>query len=440
MAPSSDTATIARPDSQLRRDAARCLVGAAIGSNYFHPDGPYPIFERASGSRLYDSDGREYVDYCIGSGAMFLGHAHPAVTNAIADQAARGTHFVSTVNVGAVNLAKAVMELVPSAQKVRFTTSGSEATFHALRLCRAYTGRKKVLKFEGAFHGNHDYAQQSMAPAGPSVLPRAKPDSAGIPEEISEWMIIAPYNDIGRASQIIADNASDLAAIVAEPIQRNIHPKPGFLEGLREAATRYGIPLVFDEVISGFRYGTGGAQQYYGVTPDLTTLGKILGGGTPVSAIVGRADIMESCSPDYVGSERFVYVNGTLYGNPLGCAAGLATLNELRSPGFYEPIFELGRAFLKECQQLFLHHQLHDTAVFGDGVYVDFAFGAPEPTNYQEYLSADLGRRMRLHTELMAEGIFVDPGKRMFLSAAHTPADIEITLRALDRVLGRMHH
>jgi glutamate-1-semialdehyde 2,1-aminomutase len=326
---------------ELIERAARVLPGGVLGS---HRSGPGLEFvvKDARGAHLWDADGRRYIDYLLGSGPMLLGHAHPAVVEAVQRQAAHGSTFM-LLNEPIIELAEAIVQAVPCAEQVRFMSSGSEATFFALRVARAFRRRDKIMKFEGGFHGTHDYALMSVSPRSPKAFPAAVADSAGIPHALSEEVLIAPYNDLATTEALIAAHHDELAAVIVEPYQRVIVPQPGFLQGLRAVTARYGVPLVFDEIVTGFRMAYGGAQEYYGVVPDVAAFGKVLAGGFPLAAVAGRAPIMHHFDAALEGSPDYVWQAGTLNGNPVAAVAGLATLAELRKPGVYERIFATGQ-------------------------------------------------------------------------------------------------
>ncbi|SVD30320.1 uncharacterized protein METZ01_LOCUS383174, partial [marine metagenome] len=282
------------------------------------------LASRGQGAHIFDVSGNEYIDWLMGSGPMVLGHAHPAVTEAVIKAVEGGSTFFAT-NDKAVELAEEIVNAIPCAERVRFTTSGTDACFNAMRACRAFTGKEKILKFEGGFHGTSDYALMSLTPPPSVEYPQAQASSGGIPKAIEDLMLIAPYNDLTTTETIINAHQDDIAAVIVEPVQRVIAPKPGFLQGLRDLTNRHNIPLIFDEVVTSFRLAYGGAQEFYGVTPDICTVGKIMGGGYPLAAVTGRADILSVY--DRSASDNDTYVNqiGTLNGNPVACAAGLAT-------------------------------------------------------------------------------------------------------------------
>lgn len=410
--------------------AKRVLPGGALGGNALPDDAKF-VFSHGTGGRFWDTSGNEYIDYCLGSGSLFLGHAHPAIVRAVTEQAVKGMHFFAYLNEASLRLAEIFCKLVPCAERVRFTTSGSDSTFHAMRLARAFTGKKKILKFEGAYHGVHDYAQLSTAPKKHLDFPQGQPDTEGIPREVQDLMLVAPFNDLEATRRIIALHAHELAAVIVEPIQRIIMPKPGFLEGLRELTRAHDVLLILDEVVTGFRYGLGGAQVLFDIQPDLATYGKIIGSGLPVGAVAGRADIMDQANPSNKGKPGYVYQNGTLQGHCLGAAAGIAAIETLSQTGVYERVNALSAELRRGVQQVFDQHGMQ-VLVFGYGPMWHMMFTDREPTCYADVLAADSASLMRLERELIRQGLFVLPGNRRFVSIAHTERDIEETLPAID--------
>src|SRR5215468_2005874 len=328
----------------------RVLPGGVLGG-YYAPQELAFIVREARGARLVDFSGREYVDYILGSGPLVLGHAHPAVVAAVEGQLRKGTTYFQ-LSEPTLALAEEICRAVPCAEQVRFTSTGSEATFFALRVARTYRGRDKILKFEGGYHGAHDYAMMSSSPRSPKAFPAPVPDSSGIPHSLEAEVLIAPYNDLGTVEGIIAAHADELAAVIVEPFQRLVPPQPGFLQGLREITRRHGVLLVFDEVVTGFRLAYGGAQEYYGVVPDIACIGKIVGGGFPLAAVCASEELMRPFDPQQDGKGDFISQSGTLNGNPIAAAAGLATLAELRKPGAYETIHGTGRRLMAGLTEL----------------------------------------------------------------------------------------
>jgi glutamate-1-semialdehyde 2,1-aminomutase len=411
--------------------ASHALPGGVLGGNALPQDVRF-VVSHGSGPRFWDTSGNEYIDYVLGSGAMFLGHAHPAVQRAVAEQAGRGTHFFAYLNQTAVELARRVLPHLRCAERIRFTTSGSESTFHAIRMARGFTGRDKVLKFEGAYHGTHDYAQLSTAPKQSSNFPVPQPDTGGIPRVVQDLMLVSPYNDLDALSALLDAHGHEIAAVIVEPIQRIISPLPGFLHGVRELTAKHGVVMILDEVVTGFRYGIGGAQAYFDVVPDMATYGKIIGGGLPVGAVAGRAEIMDQADPAKKGQPGFVYQNGTLQGNPLGCAAALAVLDVLEQPGVYDRVFAMADRLRAGLQEVADRNAMGLT-VFGEGPMWHFLFADRPPVNYADIIRTDLKRQAALEVEMLRQGIFVLPNNRRFISIAHTDDDLAQTFAAFDR-------
>jgi len=414
-------------EQRLLEKATRYLPGGTLGNTRFAEEVAF-VVKAGNGSKLYDMSGQEYIDYLLGSGPMVLGHAHPAVVTAVREYLERGSTYF-TLNEPAIELAEVICQAVPCGEKIRFCSTGSEATFFALRAARTFTKKDKILKFEGGYHGSHDYALMSSSPYVPKDFPRAVPDSAGIPRVLEDQVLIAPFNDLGITSTIIERHQHELGGVIVEPFQRIITPRPGFLQGLREVTERFRIPLIFDEVVTGFRLAWGGAQEYYGVTPDLAAYGKIIGGGYPLSAVVGRADVMEAFNPDRETSGDFIAQTGTLNGNPIAAVAGLATLRELRKEGAYQQLFATGRALREGLTSLLKQHGTAGQVVGEDPLF-DVVF-TDEPVNdYRGVLTQNRELLRRFNTELLKRGILKGTSK-MYLSLAHTAADLEQTLTAV---------
>lgn len=426
-----ETTPRSQDEAALLDIASRRLPGGVLGMARFRDDLAF-VVKRARGSRLWDVSGREYIDYLLGSGPMFLGHAHPAVVRAVTEQIEGGsTYFL--VNEPAIRLADEICRAVPCAEQVRFTSTGSEATFFALRAARAFRQRDKILKFEGGYHGSHDYALMSQTPKTPKAFPAATPDSGGIPQAIEGDVLVAPYNDLATVEALLAVHADTLAAVIVEPFQRIIAPTEGFLAGVRRLTQRYEIPLIFDEVVTGFRFAYGGAQEFYGVTPDLATYGKIVGGGFPLAAVAGRADIMKGFDPRLEGSREFVSQVGTLNGNPIAAAAGLATLAELRKPGVYERQRAIGTALMTglaaRVKKLGLTAQ-----VVGHPTCFDVFFTSTPIVDYRATLTNDVAKLRRFNEECLKRGLLKGATK-LYTSCAHTDADVDQTLRVFDAAL-----
>lgn len=405
------------------------LAAGTLGNVTFGRDQALVVRE-ARGGHLWDFSGNEYIDYLLGSGPMLIGHAHPAVTEAVAAALDKGSTYFLT-NLPAIELAEEIIRAVPCAEKVRFTTSGTDATFQCLRIARAYRKRDMVLKFEGGFHGMHDYSLMSLAPRPGQLgeFPAPASGSGGIPQAVQETVLVAPFNDLQYTADLLAKRHNDIGAVIVEPMQRVLTPAPGFLQGLRDLCTRYEIPLVFDEVVTGFRLAHGGAQQYYGVTPDLCALGKVVGGGFALAAVCGRADIMDYYDPTAVESDDFVPMIGTLSGNPIASVAGLATLQVLREPGQYDKLFASGRRLMTAVHEALGQHEIpHHLS--GEPPCFDVYFSPTPVTNYREHLAADGARAARLCAALMRRNI-LKPGQKFYLSLAHSDDDLAATEQAL---------
>jgi glutamate-1-semialdehyde 2,1-aminomutase len=406
----------------LIEKARRVLPGGTFGNAPSHV-----VIREGRGGRVWDESGREYVDFLLGSGPMLVGHAHPEVTAAAQARIAQGTTFFANNRYG-IELAEAIVEAVPCAEQVRFVSTGSEADLYAMRAARAFRKRDKILKFEGGYHGMSDYSLMSLAPKRPGNFPQPIPDSAGIPRSVREEILVAPFNDIEAAAAMVREHRDELAGVILEPFQRIIPPMPGFLEGLRKITTEHGVPLIFDEVVTGFRFAYGGAQEYYGVVPDLCTLGKVIGGGFPLAAIAGRAEIMAHFDRDRVGDEGFLMQIGTLSGNPVAAAAGLATLEILRRPGAYERIFATGRELMGRLAELLERNGL-TAQVTGDPPLFDVVFTGEPVRDYRGTLRGD-GDMLRRFNALLRERGVLKGESKYYVSLAHTPEDIRHTCDA----------
>jgi glutamate-1-semialdehyde 2,1-aminomutase len=402
--------------------AARVLPGGTFGNSALSI-----VIAEGQGGHVRDTEGRDYIDFLLGSGPMFLGHGHPEVLEAVLRQIPKGTTFFLNNEPG-ILLAEAIVEAVPCAEQVRFTSSGTEADMYAMRLARAYRRREKILKFEGGYHGMSDWALMSLAPKRPGNFPNAVPDSPGIPRSVQGEMIVAPFNDAEMAASLIREHESELAGVIVEPFQRLIPPAPGFLESLRRITRQLDIPLIFDEVVTGFRFAYGGAQEYYGVTPDICTLGKIIGGGFPLAAVAGRADIMKHFDRARAGEDGFLTQIGTLSGNPVASAAGLASLNVLKRPGAYDGVRAMGQALMDGLTDALREYGIPGQVV-GVPVLFDVVFTDGPISDYRSVLRGDAAMAGRFNASLRAAGILKGDSK-YYLSTAHTPADIDTTIAA----------
>ena len=414
----------------------RFFPGGSLGE-FNLPKELSTVLSYGQGSKLYDVFGKEFIDVSLSWGSVILGHAHPAIIEAVRKQIERGSSF-SYVNESALELAQEMARAIPCAEKIRFAASGTEATFYCLRFAKAYTGRRKILKFEGSYHGAHDVGVISLFPKRLFPFPTPEPTSAGISKQIQDEVLIAPYNDLEVTQKIVDQYSNELACVIMEPLQRCTPPIAGFLEGVRQITKEKKILLIFDEVVTGFRLAYGGAQEYYGVVPDLAAFGKALGGGYPIGAVCGRKDILNLCIEANLGEERYVWFASTLAGNPVSASASLATLGELRKPGAYERLHVLGRnlreGFRKLLQELGIAGQ-----VLGDGPLCQVVFTERPVVDYRTAFSADREKGRQFALGLFEHGIFLNPmGTKMYLSLAHTDEDIERILEISRKVLEAM--
>ena len=414
--------------------AERIFVGATMGE--FHlPADVSMVFVRGQGSKLYDADGREYIDFLNGSGPMILGHCHPAVVAAVTEQVQRGTTFFG-LNQPVIELGERIIDAAPCGEKIRFVATGSDAVSFSVRMARAFTGRRRVLRFEGGWHGVSDFALHGARPPRPSDYPHAAADAAGLPAALSDDLLVSPFNDTEMARQMIDRYGDELAAVCVEPLQRCIRPKPPFLETLRQLTAQRGILLIFDEVVTGFRIAWGGAQERYGVLPDLAAYGKTISGGHPNAAICGRGDVLETVNPwRELSDPKRTFVSGTFNGNPVSAAAGLATLNVLSEPGTYERLYAMADRIRAEVVAMGRELSI-PLLVGGDGPVLQVLFTEAEDiTNYESMLYADKDRAFRFGVGMIRRGFFVSPYEKIYLSTAHTDEDLDRALIAMREVL-----
>jgi len=410
------------PVADLIAEAKRVLPGGSFGNL------PAEVVLRAGkAGHIWDENGKEYVDFLLGSGPMFIGHGHPEVTAAVESQLPHGSTYFGNNRHG-IALARAIVDAVPCAEQVRFVCTGTEADLYAMRAVRAFRRRDKILKFEGGYHGMSDYALMSMAPKNPGNFPRAIPDSAGIPKSVRDEMLIAAFNDVDMVESLIKEHKDELAGVIVEPFQRLLPPQPGFLQALRRITKEHDIPLIFDEVVTGFRFAYGGAQEYYGVTPDVCTLGKIVGGGYALAAIAGRADIMAHFDRLAMADEDFLFQVGTLSGNPIASIAGLATLEVLKRPGAYEQVFATGRELMKALGDILKKAGIKATVV-GEPPLFDVIFTDQPIKDYRDTLKGDKAIATKFNKLLRERGLMKGESK-YYVSLAHTRADIDQTIRA----------
>ena len=405
---------------------AKAVLPAGGFGNFDH----HMIMQKGKGSHIWDEDGNEYIDYLIGSGPMLLGHGHPEVLEVVFEQISKGMTFFAN-NAAGIELAEEIIKAVPCAEFVRYVTSGGEADMYAIRLARAYTGKEKILKFEGGYHGMSAEAQMSLAPSRLQNFPMAVPDSAGIPNSVRDEMVISQFNDFEITKGLLDEYDKDLAAIIVEPLQRIIPPVDGFLQFLRDECTKRGIVLIFDEIVTGFRFDYGGAQSLYGVTPDLCSLGKIIGGGFPLAAVAGKNEIMAHFDKAKVGQDGFLMQLGTLSGNPVASIAGLKTMEILRRNGSYEKLREIGKKLMNGASDL-LNSCGITHRIVGDPALFDILFTGRDVLNYRDTLGADSEKSNMFNKVLRENGIF-KAGAKLYPCLALDNDDVEKTITAFGK-------
>ena len=409
-------------------ERSRRVIPGGVNSpvRAFRAVGGTPLFfERAAGAHLWDADGRRYIDYVGSWGPMVVGHTHPAVVEAVREAASRALSFGAPTE-AELALAERLCRLVPSLEMVRLVSSGTEATMTAIRLARGFTGRNLIVKFEGCYHG---HADALLVKAGSGALTLGNPSSAGVPAEVAAQTVVLDYNDISQFEKLFSSKGKEIAGVIVEPVAGNMNlvlPSPGFLEALREQCTRHGAVLIFDEVMTGFRVALGGAQARFGIRPDLTTLGKVIGGGLPVGALGGRRDIMEKLAP--LGP---VYQAGTLSGNPVAVAAGLATLKLVEEKEFQSKIEKTTQSLI---QGLIEEARKAKVAFSAQSIGSMFGlyFRASPPTSFAGVMQCDKDRFNKFFHAMLAQGVYLAPSayEAGFVSAAHGASEVEATLAA----------
>jgi glutamate-1-semialdehyde 2,1-aminomutase len=420
---------MSRNDELFTRAQRTIPAGVNSPVRAFRSVGGTPRFvTRAAGAYIWDADGRRYIDYVGSWGPAIAGHAQPKVVAAVQAAAVHGLSFGAPTQIE-IELAEAIVRRVPSIEMVRLVSSGTEATMSALRIARGATGRAKILKFEGCYHGHGD---SLLVKAGSGALTFGQPSSAGVPAPIAGLTVVVPYNDLAAVEQAFAADGGDIAGVIVEPVAGNMNlvaPRPGFLEGLRTLCDRYGAVLIFDEVMTGFRVHAGGAQALFGITPDLTTLGKVIGGGMPVAAFGGKRALMEQIAP--LGP---VYQAGTLSGNPVAVAAGLATLELTDAPGFYESLAATGARLAEGLTRIGRDAGVDLCAQAVGGMF-GLYFAPAIPDSYAAVMRCDKARFNRFFHAMLDAGIYLAPSafEAGFVCAAHTDADIDDTLAAAAR-------
>jgi glutamate-1-semialdehyde 2,1-aminomutase len=423
--------------SQKLFQRAQLVIPAGVNSPvraFGSVGGTPPFIQRGRGAQIWDADGRVYVDYVGSWGPLIVGHAHPDVVSAAQQAAERGLSFGAPTE-QEVELAEMLCRLVPSLDQVRLTNSGTEATMSAIRLARGHTRRHKIVKFEGCYHGHVDAL---LVKAGSGALTFGQPSSAGVPPPTAADTLVLEYNNESALEQAFEREGAAIAAVIVEPVAGNMNlvaPRPGFLETLRALCTRYGAVLIFDEVMTGFRVALGGAQALYGITPDLTTLGKVIGGGLPVGAFGGRRDIMQAIAP--VGP---VYQAGTLSGNPVAVAAGLATLRLIQAPGFFERLAATAHTLCEGLARAAQEHGVPFSAASVGGMFGVY-FRPTPPANLAEVMQCNREAFNRFFHAMLAAGIYLAPSayEAGFVSSAHGEAEITRTISAAKRVFAELN-
>ena len=423
--------------SDLLQRSAQVFPGGVLARHRL-PEDLAIVFSHGRRGHIFDASGAEYIDFTCGGGSLLLGYDCPEISASVSKQMERASHFLSLTNIPAIEFADALIEIIPCGDQIRFCSSGAEGTFMALRLARAFTGKEKILKFEGAYHGNHDYAMWNYLSRVTSDNPSPTPDSLGIPTCISETILIAPFNDLANTKRIIEGSKGSLAAIIVEPTQRLIAPDRSFLSGLRELADEHQIVLIFDETVTGFRLALGGAQEKFGIVPDLAVYGKTLGGGLPLAAVAGRHSIMSLCDPRKKDNDsRAVYFSGTGFGNPVACAAGNAMLNKLKEPNVYPPFIDLCER-LKDGLRDIIDKRAINAKVVGFGPMWHLIFVDDCAPGHQPSAGGDREKLLKLHYRMIDAGIFVRPGGGHYFSFAHTEEDVNRTLDVIDSLITKL--
>jgi glutamate-1-semialdehyde 2,1-aminomutase len=426
---------MSRSESLFQAAQAHIPGGVNSPVRAFKGVGGTPIFfKRGEAAYMFDEDDKRYIDYVGSWGPMILGHSHPTVMDAVRKVMDSGLGFGAPTAIE-IEMADKVCEIMPGMDLVRMVSSGTEATMSAIRLARGYTGRDKIVKFEGCYHGHSD---SLLVKAGSGMLTLGEPSSPGVPASLAEHTITLTYNDIDNVRQAFAEAGNEIACIIVEPVAGNMNcipPVPGFLQGLREVCDEYGAVLIIDEVMTGFRVSLTGAQGYYGVTPDLTTMGKVIGGGLPVGAFGGKREIMEYISP--LGP---VYQAGTLSGNPLAMAAGLAMLNALQEEGFHEKLSAKTELLTQGFEAMALRHGVPFTTTQVGGMFGLFFTDQEQVTCFAEVMKCDAEKFGRFFHGMLDEGIYLAPSafEAGFMSQAHTEDDINATIEAAGRVFAKL--
>ena len=414
-------------------ERAHRLFPAGSNGEYDLPADLVRVFKRGEGCRVWDTDDREYIDYTMAWGSALVGHSHPHLVEVIGSQLSRGINFAA-MSAPLVELAERIADISPGLERVRFVSTGTEATMTCLRIARGATGRSKVLKFEGAFHGSHVEGVANFFWSKAGGLPQAETTGTGGASAVDD-LLVSPYNDLAAATRLIEEHREDLAAVIIDPVQRTVLADRDFMTGLREVTSRNDVLLVFDEVVSGFRLALGGACEYYGVTPDLVAYGKAMGGGMPIAALGGRTDVMDEVREDRHTTDRYVWAASTTGGGPVTSAAAHAVLDIMHEPDFYPHLYAMGQRFRSGIADCF--ESLGVTAqVYGEGPLANFQFVDQPVTDMQSEARADTGKRRAVDLELVRRGIFINPMlTKIYLSRAHDEAAVDSYIDALAQAL-----
>lgn len=395
------------------------------------------VIRRGEGCQLWDTRGRRFLDFSMGWGSVLVGHAHPRVVAAVQAQAGQGSNF-SFVTEKSLELAERIRLAIPALERLRFAASGTEATMYCQRIARAFTGRPKLLKFEGAYHGANEVGVTSLFSARQPPYPEPDPSSAGIGPLVMDHVLVAPFNDLDTTTRIVKDHAGELAGIIVEPLHRCLPPREAFLAGLRALCDRLGLLLIYDEVVTGFRLAYGGASEYYGVAPDLAAYGKALGGGYPIGAFGGRAEIVDLVREDRLNRQTYVWTASTLGGNPVSASAALTALDIYREPGTYDRLHFLGR-YLRDGMRRVIEQTGAVAQVIGDGPLAQIVFTDQPLADSRSIWRADGARGRALMLDLFARGVFLNPmGTKLYLSLAHDESTCDEFLDHLRAALARV--
>lgn len=403
--------------------AKNLFPGISNGEFGIIDESSVPIIQSGDGARVWDSNGKAYIDMTMAWGSVLIGHANPVIREAAFNAAKNGTNFAA-LNTQMVELGDQIASISPCVEKIRFVASGTEATMLCLRLARSVSGKSKILKFEGAYHGQHPEGIASMVQLNDRTSTKANTSGTGAPW-VKESVLVAPFNDLEATRALIKENAADLAAVIVEPLHRCLKPVDGFLSGLRKITQELGIILVFDEVVTGFRLALGGAQEYYGVKPDLVAYGKALGGGFPIGAFGGSEEIMEGVNESRYSKLNYSWSASTTGGNPVSCAAAMATIKLLSEQQNFEKLHRLGREFRKQLTEILVNNE-EPFQVLGDGPLAQVVFTDRTINNSRDWGVADRNKGLLLMLQLIKEGVFLNPmGTKMYLSLSHGAKEME---------------